>query len=246
MMRQPKVIMVMPAHYAAKTLEKTLREIPKGLVKEFILVDDASKDGTAKMAERLGLTVFKHPHNLGYGGNQKTCYWEALKRKPDIVVMLHPDYQYDGSLTNKLIEPIIDGRFDIMMGNRIQTREQTLRGGMPLYKYIANRLLTVGENIVLGQNLSEWHSGFRAFRREVLEKVPFQRFSNDFIFDQQILFSAISWNFKIGAIHIPCRYFPDSSSIKFRKSIKYGLGIIYLMFIYLLYKIGHKNKLFKE
>jgi hypothetical protein len=133
-----------------------------------------------------------------------------------------------------------------MMGNRIQTREQTLRGGMPLYKYIANRLLTVGENIILGQNLSEWHSGFRAFRREVLEKVPFQRFSNDFIFDQQILFSAISWNFKIGAIHIPCRYFPDSSSIKFRKSIKYGLGIIYLMFIYLLYKIGHKNKLFKE
>lgn len=246
-MRKPKVIIVMPAYYAAKTLEKTFQDIPKGIVSEIILVDDASKDKTVEIAKKLNLTVYSHHHNLGYGGNQKTCYWEAMKRKPDIIVMLHPDYQYDGSLTEELIKPIIEKRYDIMLGNRIQTRKQVLKGSMPLYKYIANRFLTIFENIVFGQNLPEWHTGFRAYKRKVLETVPFQRFSNDFIFDQQILASAINFGFRIGAIHVPCRYLKEASSINFGRSIVYGLGIIDLMFIYLLKKFHlYKSVLFQE
>lgn len=244
-MKKSKVIIVMPAYYAANTLEKTLVDIPKKLVSEIILVDDASKDFTVQVAQKLRLTVYQHPHNLGYGGNQKTCYWEALKRKPDIIVMLHPDYQYDGSLLYELIKPIIDNKFDIMLGSRIQTRQQVLSGGMPFYKYISNRFLTILENIILGENLSEWHSGFRAYKREVLENVPFQRFSNDFIFDQEILISAISFKFKIGTIFVPCRYFPEASSITLKKSVVYGLGILKLLGMYLLHQRGVKSKLFQ-
>jgi len=237
-MRKPKIIIVMPAYYAAKTLEKTLRDVPKGLAYEIILVDDGGKDETVAIAKRLGLTVFKHFHNMGYGGNQKTCYWEALKRKPDIIVMLHPDYQYDGSLMGELIRPIIDNRYDIVLGNRVHSRDQVLSGGMPFYKYLSNRFLTIVENIVLGQNLPEWHSGFRAFRSEVLAKIPFGRFSNDFIFDQEILVSAINSNFKIGTTNVPCRYPPDASSIKFKRSIFYGLGILILLMRYIFHKTG--------
>lgn len=246
-MNNPKVIIVMPAYYAAKTLEKTFAEVPRGLTSEIILVDDGSKDDTVNIAKKLGLTVFQHTHNVGYGGNQKTCYREALKRKPDIVVMLHPDYQYDGSLTKELIQPIIEGRYDIMLGNRVHSRNQVFSSGMPYYKYLGNRFLTIIENIVLGQNLPEWHSGFRAFRSEVLKKVPFGRFSNDFIFDQEILVSAINFDFKIGTVNVPCRYFSDVSSIELKRSIVYGLGILILLIQYIFHNTGIlKDKRFLE
>jgi len=245
--KKNKIIIVMPAYYAEKTLEKTIADIPKGLVSEIILVDDGSKDKTVKIAEKLELTIFQHFHNVGYGGNQKTCYWEALKRKPDIIVMLHPDYQYDSSFVGELIKPIIKGSYDIMLGNRIHNRDQVLLGGMPYYKYFANRFLTILENIVMGQNLPEWHSGFRAFKSDVLEKVPFSRFSNDFIFDQEILVSAINFNYKIGTINVPCRYLPEASSINLKKSLIYGLGILILLFQYIINKINLiKNKRFLE
>lgn len=213
----------MPAYNAGKTLEKTYRDLPKGLASEVILVDDASRDETSKIAKKLRITTFIHDNNLGYGGNQKTCYWEALKRKPDIIVMVHPDYQYDATLTGELVKPIIDGRFDIMLGNRIRSRKEALNGGMPLYKYLSNRMLTLIENITLGLSLSEYHTGFRAFSQKALRRIPFQRFSNNFVFDQEILIWAARKGLKIGEIPVPVRYFPEASSINFRRSIKYGL-----------------------
>lgn len=216
----------MPAYNAGKTLERTYRDLPRGLANEVILVDDASRDETPKIAKNLGLTTFIHPHNLGYGGNQKTCYWEALKRNPDIVVMIHPDYQYDATLTEELVKPIIDGRFEIMLGSRIRSRKEALEGGMPLYKYLANRMLTFVENLVLGLNLSEYHTGFRAFSQKALRAIPFQRFSNDFVFDQEILIWAARHRIKIGEIPVPVRYFPEASSINFRRSLKYGLDTL--------------------
>lgn len=228
--RKLKIVVVMPAYNAEKTLEKTYRDIPSGLADEVILVDDKSRDKTVKIARKLRLTVFVHPSNLGYGGNQKTCYWEALKRSPDIIVMIHPDYQYDASLTGELIKPIVDGRFDIMLGSRIRSRTETLAGGMPFYKYFGNRLLTIIENIILGLNLSEYHTGFRAYKGEVLKKIPFQKFSNDFVFDQQILIYAAKHNFQIGEIPVPVRYFPEASSINFSRSLKYGLETILNLF----------------
>lgn len=222
-MRKPNIVVIMPAYKAGKTLEKTYRDLPKGLASEVILVDDASSDNTPKIARKLGITTFVHPHNLGYGGNQKTCYWEALKRKPDIIVMLHPDYQYDATLTGELVRPIIDGRFDIMLGSRIRSRKEALAGGMPLYKYLSNRMLTLTENLTLGLSLSEYHTGFRAFSQKTLRKIPFQRFSNDFVFDQEILIWAVRHRLRIGEIPVPVRYFPEASSINFRRSLKYGL-----------------------
>lgn len=223
MPQKSKIIVIMPAYNAARTLEKTFCDLPKGLASEVILVDDASKDETLSLAKKLGITAFAHAHNLGYGGNQKTCYWEALKRKPDVVVMVHPDYQYDSSLTGELVKPIVDGRFDIMLGSRVRSRRETLERGMPLYKYLGNRFLTVMENLILGLNLSEYHTGFRAFSRNALEKIPFQRFSSDFVFDQQILIYAARKGLKIGEIPVPVRYFPEASSINLRRSMKYGL-----------------------
>ena len=226
-----KIIVVMPAYNAERTLEKTYRDIPEGLVDEVILVDDQSRDKTAKIAKKLGLTVFVHPNNLGYGGNQKTCYWEALKRKPDIIVMLHPDYQYDATLMGELVKPIIDSRFNIILGSRIRTRKEALKGGMPLYKYLGNRLLTIIENIVLGLNLSEYHTGYRAYERKVLETIPFQKFSNNFVFDQQMLIAAAKYGFRIGEIPVPVRYFPEASSINFRKSLRYGIETLWNLFL---------------
>lgn len=228
----------MPAYYAEKTLAKTLADVPKGLAEEIILVDDGSKDQTVAIALKLDLTVFQHSHNVGYGGNQKTCYWEALKRKPDIVIMLHPDYQYDGTRAKELVKPILDGRYDIVLGNRVHYRNQVLSGGMPFYKYLGNRFLTFLQNIAMGQNLPEWHSGFRAFKIDVLEKVPFHRFSNDFIFDQEILISARSFKFRIGTVNVPCRYFSDASSIELKRSIIYGLGIIAVLLSFILHQAG--------
>ncbi|MBI2617146.1 glycosyltransferase family 2 protein [Candidatus Gottesmanbacteria bacterium] len=220
----------MPAYNAAKTLEKTYRDIPKGIVDEVIIVDDDSQDDTVTISQKLGLDVFVHGKNLGYGGNQKTCYTQALKRGGDIIVMIHPDYQYDATLTGYLIQPIREGRYDIMLGSRIRSRKEALSGGMPFYKYVSNRFLTLLENIILGLNLSEYHTGFRAFTREVLTKIPFHSFSNDFVFDQEILIVAHKKGFRIGEIAVPVRYFPQASSINFPRSVRYGIMTLLSLF----------------
>lgn len=238
-----KIIIVMPAYNAEKTLKKTYQDIPKSLKAEVIVVDDDSHDKTVAVAKELKLPTFVHKNNLGYGGNQKTCYKQALKRNGSIIVMIHPDYQYDATLTVDLIRPITECRFDVMLGSRIRTRRETIEGGMPSYKYFANRFLTVMENIVLGLNLSEYHTGFRAFKSEVLRKIPINRFSNDFVFDQEILVSAISYDFRIGEIAVPVRYFKEASSINFLRSVKYGLGIVFLLLKYILHQAGISKSL---
>lgn len=221
-----KVIAIMPAYNAAKTVAKVVADIPQGVVDKIILVDDHSRDETAKVARRLGLSVVVHPQNRGYGGNQKTCYTLALSEGADVIVMIHPDYQYDSSLTGEMVRPILEGRFDVMLGSRIRTRDEVLAGGMPKYKYFGNRFLTFTENLLLGQNLSEYHTGFRAFHRSVLEKLPFHRYSDDFVFDSQVLFGAIANQARIGEIAVPVRYFPEASSINFGRSTIYGLSIL--------------------
>lgn len=218
-----KIVVIMPAFNAEKTLTRTIGDIPKGLAARIILTDDHSTDKTVAIARRLGLTVFIHPNNLGYGGNQKTCYWEALKDKPDVVIMLHPDYQYDATRLKDLVEPIFAKKYDIMIGSRIRTRKEALDGGMPWVKYVLNRLVSTIENIVLGVNLSEHFSGLRAYSRKVLTTIPFQRFSNDFVFDQQFMISAVQKGCKIGEIPVPTRYFSESSSIRYVKGAKFLL-----------------------
>jgi len=245
-MTAKKVVIVMPAYNAAKTIKKTYQDIPQDIADEIIVVDDDSHDQTVKLAKDLGLKVFIHSSNLGYGANQKTCYWEALKSKPDIVVMIHPDYQYDATLIPDLVKPIIDGRSDIMLGSRIRSRKESLAGGMPLYKYFANRFLTILENIILGLNLSEYHTGFRAFKSQVLRTLPFQRFSNDFVFDQEILISAVATGFKIGEIPVPVRYFPEASSINFIRSVRYGLMTLLTLLKYILRRLGIKSRIFSK
>lgn len=236
--KKPKIVVVMPAYNAEKTVKKTYDDLPKDLISEVILVDDASKDKTIEKAKKLGITTYKHVKNKGYGGNQKTCYEQALKRNPDIVVMVHPDYQYDAKLVGVLCEPIVNGRADIMLGSRIQTRQQVLSGGMPAWKYFANRFLTLVENLSMGLNLSEYHTGLRAYTSKVLKTVPYQRFSDDFVFDQQILISALSFNFNISEIPVPCKYFPEASSINLKRSTKYGLFTLWTVFTYLLNQVG--------
>jgi glycosyltransferase involved in cell wall biosynthesis len=232
--KKQKVIVVMPAYNAEKTLKKTLADIqPKKLVSKIILVDDGSHDKTVALAKKMKLQTFVHPQNRGYGGNQKTCYTLALSEGADVVVMIHPDYQYDSSLTGDIVKPILDGRFDIMLGSRIRTRREAMEGGMPPYKYFSNRFLTILENIILGQNLSEYHTGFRAFHKSVLEKLPFHKFSDDFVFDQDILVSAAHSGFRMGEIQVPVRYFPEASSINFGRSVKYGLGILWVLARYM-------------
>lgn len=234
--KNPSVVIVMPAYNAEKTLRKTFKDITPGIANKVILVDDGSHDKTAKIAKKLGIETIIHPQNRGYGGNQKTCYTVALNEGADIIVMIHPDYQYDSSLTGDLIKPIKDRRFDIMLGSRIRTRSEAIEGGMPVWKYFANRFLTIIENIILGQNLSEYHTGFRAFDKKVLKKIPFHKFSDDFVFDQEILISAIESNFKIGEIAVPVRYFKEASSINFKRSLKYGIEILFNLTKYLLDK----------
>ena len=235
-MRKNKIVVVLPAYNAEKTLEKTYREISKEIVDEIIIVDDASSDKTVKIAKKLNLKFYVHKKNLGYGGNQKTCYQKALKLDADIVVMLHPDYEYDPSFIKYLIQPLIDGSFDIMLGTRIRTRSETLKNGMPLYKYYSNRMLTFIENVALGLNLSEYHTGFRAFKKKVLEEISFKKFSDDFVFDQQILIAAHAQGFKIGEIYSPCHYWKESSSINFTRSLQYGVQTILNLFFYLFDK----------
>ena len=221
-----RVIAVMPAYNAASTLQRTVSDIPEGAVDEVILVDDCSRDNTVEIARNLGLTVITHDKNLGYGGNQKTCYRHALDRGADVVVMIHPDYQYDSRVIPVATEILRLGICDCVLGSRIRTRHEALAGGMPGWKYIANRCLTITENIALGQNLGDFHSGFRAYRREVLETIPYEHNSNDFVFDSQFLAQAVYFGFKLGDIPVPVRYFDEASSINFRRSVKYGFATL--------------------
>jgi len=232
-----RVIVVLPAYNAAKTLKKTYFDIPKDRVDKIILVDDGSSDTTVKVAKKIGLKTVSHPQNRGYGGNQKTCYTLALDEGADIIVMIHPDYQYDATLTGDMVKPIIDGRVDLMLGSRIRSRKEALAGGMPLYKYLGNRFLTILENIVLGLNLSEYHTGFRAYSRELLKVIPFHKFSDNFVFDQEMLIATAAASFSIGEIAVPVRYFPEASSINLRNSTIYGMATIWRLILYLLYRI---------
>lgn len=221
-----RTVAVMPAYNAAATLRYTVGDIPPGTVDEVILVDDCSRDDTVAVARELGLTVIVHERNTGYGGNQKTCYRRALDAGADFVVMIHPDYQYDSRLIPVAVEILRLGICDCVLGSRIRTRKETLAGGMPIYKYISNRFLTFVENVALGQNLGDFHSGFRAYSRKVLETIPFERNSNDFVFDSQFLTQAVSFGFKLGDIPVPVRYFAEASSINFRRSLKYGFATL--------------------
>lgn len=233
---KPKVIVVMPAYNAEKTLERTLADIPPGSVDSIILVDDCSKDNTVTLARKLGLKVIQHETNKGYGGNQKTCYRTALEDGADIVVMIHPDYQYDSRLVPYLTGIIKDGICDVVCGNRIRTRQEALQGGMPFYKYLANRFLTIIENTSMGQNLGEWHSGMRAYSRKVLETIPWEKNSDDFVFDCEFLVQAAGFGFRLGDIPVPARYFEEASSINFRRSTRYGLESLKTILRYHLHR----------
>lgn len=240
MLHGNKIVVVMPAYNAAKTLEITYSEIPLDIVDEVILVDDASRDDTAAMASEIGIRTIIHPANLGYGGNQKTCYREALLHGADVVVMLHPDYQYSPRLITAMASMIVSGHYDIVLASRILGGE-ALSGGMPLYKYISNRLLTLVENMALGAKLSEYHTGYRAFHRRVLETLPLEENSDDFVFDNEILAQAVHFGFRIGEISCPTKYFDDASSISFRRSITYGFGVLSTTARYILQKWGLRN-----
>jgi len=225
MLNGKRLIVVMPAYRAGRTLEATWRDLPHDVVDEVIVVDDGSDDDTVAVAQRLGLTVVLHPENRGYGANQKTCYAEALARGADIVVMVHPDYQYDPRLTTAMAGMIGSGVYDLVVGSRI-LGGGAIRGGMPLWKYAANRLLTLFENLLLGAKLSEYHSGYRAYSRALLEALPWPANSDDFVFDNELLAQAIVGKFRIGEISVPTRYFAEASSINFPRSVRYGLGVV--------------------
>jgi glycosyltransferase involved in cell wall biosynthesis len=219
---RPRVVVVMPAYNAARTLERTYLDIPQQSIDRVILVDDVSRDETVAISQQLGLHTIVHVQNKGYGGNQKTCYIEALKDGADVVVMLHPDYQYDATKIPELIEPILRGQADLMLGSRL-LQDGALAGGMPIWKYIANRALTSVENAAFGLSLSEYHTGFRAYSRRLLETIPFLLNSDDFVFDTQVLAQAVAFGFKISEIPVPTRYFKEASSVNFRRSVVYGL-----------------------
>lgn len=225
MYKSKKIIVVLPAYNAVTTLERTINDLPE-IVDQIILVDDKSNDETAVLARKLGLLVFEHEKNKGYGGNQKTCYRLALEQGGDIIVMIHPDYQYDPRLVKYFVEFIVDDYFDVMLGTRIRSRREALAGGMPRYKYLANRALTIFENMVSGYNLSEWHTGMRAYKKEVLENIQWQNNSDDFVFDSQVLFQIVAAHYRVGEIPVPVRYFKEASSINFRRSLKYGLSTV--------------------
>jgi glycosyltransferase involved in cell wall biosynthesis len=225
MLHGKKVVVVMPAYNAEKTLLQTYNDIPKDYVDEIILVDDKSSDKTVELAKTLGISTFVHRENRGYGGNQKTCYREACALGADVVVMLHPDYQYSPKLILAMADMVLSGHYDVCLGSRI-VADDTLKGGMPLYKYIANRALTLIQNLCIGTKLSEFHTGFRAFSRDVLESLPLEENSDDFVFDNEMLAQAHYFGFHIGEISCPTRYFDEASSINFQRSVKYGLGVL--------------------
>jgi glycosyltransferase involved in cell wall biosynthesis len=232
-----KVLVVMPAYNAARTLERTFQDIPFDVVDEVLLVDDASRDETLEVARRLGIRCFLHERNLGYGRNQKTCYTEALKTGADIVVMVHPDYQYSPKIIPALAGLVASGEYQAAIGSRI-LGGTARRGGMPVYKYLANRCLTLIQNLLLGAKLSEYHTGFRAFSRQVLESLPLWENSDDFVFDNEMLAQVIYFGFAIGEVSCPTRYFPEASSINFMRSVKYGLGVLATSVKFVLTKRG--------
>jgi len=246
MLNKKKLVVILPAYNAAKTLEKTWQEIPFEYVDDVVLVDDASRDNTVEEAGRLGIKTIVHTDNRGYGGNQKTCYRAALDLGADIVIMLHPDYQYTPRLITAMAAMIAWGEFDAVLASRILGRG-ALKGGMPLYKYVANRFLTCSENLLLGQKLSEYHTGYRAFSREVLERLPLEQNSDDFVFDNQMLAQIAWFKFRIGEVSCPTRYFPEASSINFRRSVVYGLGVLKTALQFRFNKMGLADSpLFKK
>ena len=232
-----KIVVVMPAYNAAKTLERTYREVPFDLVDEIVVTDDASSDDTVRVARELGLRTLVHQKNLGYGGNQKTCYGEALELGADVVVMLHPDYQYPPTLIAPMISMITDGPYDVVLGSRV-LGGRARAGGMPLYKYASNRFLTAAQNFLCGAKLSEYHTGYRAFSREVLESLPLLENSDDFVFDNQMLAQILYTGFEIGEISCPAAYFDEASSINFRRSVTYGFGVLGVSLQYFLQRRG--------
>ncbi|MDY3561109.1 glycosyltransferase family 2 protein [Gemmata sp. JC673] len=243
--RKHKIIAVLPAYNAEQTLAATIADFPAGCVDEILLVDDGSKDNTVAIAREMGLTVIVHEKNTGYGGNQKTCYKYCLDNGADVVVMIHPDYQYDARVIPHAVGMIELGICDVILGNRVRSRAEALKCGMPWWKYVSNRGLTAFENLFLGQNLGEFHSGFRVYRRSVLETIPFERNSNDFVFDTQFLVQAVHFGFRLGDIPVPVRYFDEASQINFRRSTKYGLQTLTAVGRYWLNKFGWKSDLFR-
>lgn len=237
MLNGKKITVVMPAYNAAATLQQTYNDMPMEVVDEVILVDDYSSDNTVELATRMGLGVFRHKQNLGYGRNQKTCYREALKTGADIIIMLHPDYQYSPRLIVSLAGMIAYGEFDLALGSRI-LGVGALAGGMPLYKYVSNRVLTALQNLLMNYKLSEYHTGYRAYDRRFLEEVPLEENSDDFIFDNEVLAQAVYFNYRIGEISCPARYFAEASSISFARSVRYGLGVLATSLKFRLQRIG--------
>ena len=237
MLYNKRIAVVLPAYNASATLRRTFEEIPQDIVDDVLLTDDASSDDTVAIARSLGIYTLRHDNNRGYGGNQKTCYAAALARGADIVVMLHPDYQYTPRLVPAMASMIASGHFDVVLGSRILGKG-ALAGGMPLYKYVANRALTFFQNVMLGEKLSEYHTGFRAWSRNVLQNLPLMHCSDDFVFDNQMLVQAVHYGFRIGEISCPARYFPEASSINLVRSIEYGLGVVCTSAAFRLHRAG--------
>jgi glycosyltransferase involved in cell wall biosynthesis len=247
MLNNRKIVVVMPAFNAGKTLVQTVAEIPREIVDEIILVDDASADETVEVANQLGLKVFRHQQNFGYGRNQKTCYREALRLGADIVVMVHPDYQYSPRLIAPMAGMIAFGEYDAVMGSRILGKG-ALEGGMPVYKYVANRFLTLAQNLLMNYKLSEYHTGFRAFSREILENLPLEENSDDFVFDNEMIAQAVFFGYRIGELSCPTRYAADeSSSINFPRSVRYGLGVLVTSFKFRFHRLGLiRTRIFRQ
>ena len=237
MLNGKRICVVMPAYNAEKTLKKTYDEIPKDIVDDVILTDDASTDETVKVSRELDIKTFVHTENKGYGGNQKTCYQAALESGADIVIMLHPDYQYTPKLILPMASMMTEGLFDAMIGSRI-LGNKAMMGGMPLYKYVSNRILTLSENLLIQQKLSEYHTGYRAFSRKVLETIPLMENSDDFVFDNQMLCQTLYFGFNVGEVSCPALYFDDASSISFSRSVTYGLGVMQTAMKYAMARRG--------
>ena len=240
MLENKKIMVVLPAYQAGNTLQMTYESLSHEVVDDVVLVDDGSTDDTVEVAHQLGIKTILHPTNMGYGANQKTCYECALEMGADVVVMLHPDYQYEPRLVTAMAAMVTSGVYDVVLGSRI-LGNTARAGGMPLYKYFSNRFLTFFQNLLLGAKLSEYHTGYRAFSREVLQKLPLKANSNDFIFDNQMLLQCLAFDFKVGELSCPTRYFPEASSINFRRSVIYGIGVIKTTLSCALWRLGIKS-----
>src|SRR5512134_2146232 len=236
--RAEKIVIVMPAYNAARTLEETFRAIPEGYYDEIVVVDDHSRDDTVARARALQLKAIRHPHNVGYGGNQKTCYMEALRDGATIVVMLHPDGQYDPAIIPEMIRPIRDGRADMVLGSRMLVPGAAKQGGMPAWKRVANRFLTTLENLAMGRRFTECHTGYRAYSRRFLETVPFLRNANGFVFDTEVIFQAVQFGLPVVEVPVASRYFADASSVGFHQGVVYGLGTLWTVLRFLLHRAG--------